>query len=368
MSLGSRNTDDGTGRAQVVSMATKYLWLVLFGGGVIVWMVWLQNTYQWPSTNITPTDIYNHHYLNETNCHPTYRNTSELPATARVLTTRVIGRLGNQLFIFASTYALARDNDMVPMLLDYKELLNHFPGINVALSPEGRPEKVYEHQHEGDAMQYKKTLSDMFSKNTSIFLMGYLQSWRYFHHRRQEIISQLQFNPHLQEQVDAFLRSGIKIAGFSRNVSLPSDYTRGNISPQLVAIHIRRGDFTDKHYKDLGYKPSEMPYINRAMKHFEERFSNVVFVVTSDDITWCKQHVVVTDRLVLFSPFREANQDLCLLASCNHTIMGTGTFSWWAAWLAGGHTVYPTSYPTPNTWLSKQYTKEDYYLPSWHGL
>jgi len=32
--------------------------------------------------------------------------------------------------------------------------------------------------------------------------------------------------------------------------------------------------------------------------------------------------------------------DLAILSACNHTIIYTGTFIWWAAFLAGGESIY----------------------------
>ncbi|KAH3835789.1 hypothetical protein DPMN_109153 [Dreissena polymorpha] len=40
--------------------------------------------------------------------------------------------------------------------------------------------------------------------------------------------------------------------------------------------------------------------------------------------------------------FLEGNSDavdMAVLSLCDHTIVSTGTFGWWAAWLAGGTTI-----------------------------
>ena len=43
--------------------------------------------------------------------------------------------------------------------------------------------------------------------------------------------------------------------------------------------------------------------------------------------------------------------DLALLAACNHLVVTHGTFSFWAAYLAGGEVVAPTGYSRGPTGL-----------------
>ena len=320
----------------------------------------------------TPTAIAPTVDPDEKRCHPSFRNTTNLPNETNILVTRIIGRLGNQIFQLASTYALARDNSMTPMVLDYKELLTCFSEINVALSPEGHPEQDWPHQGEGDAMKYKKQLSDIFSKNTSIFLSGYLQSWRYFHHRENELRSQFVFNKTVQSDVDTFLHAAAQTWRILTAKKIKDNSSVETISnstvPHFIGLHVRRGDFIQDYFSNLGFKATEQTYFTRAMQHMADLFKNVVFVVVSDDMLWSKANITSDRHIVVYSPFTKANQDMCLLASCNHTIMSTGTYSWWGAWLAGGHTVYPKGYPETDSWLGKQYTKEDYYLPGWIEL
>ena len=299
-------------------------------------------------------------------CNPRFRNTTDLPVAMNILSKRLVGRLGNKLFQFASTYAIARDNDMIPMVFNSKEFLKCFPTLNVAINIDGNPSNKWPKAREREAMQYDERFSYMFSNDTSIHLQGYLQSWRYFYHRKNEIRSQLTFERGLQENADNFLHHVVRehvianaIRGKGKNVSS---------LPEIIAIHVRRGDFTQGHFAELGYKVADASYFRKAMNQMAERFKNVVFIVASDNITWSRLNIASEKYTVAYSPYVSMYEDMCLLASCNHTIMSTGTYSWWAAWLANGYTVYPNNYPDPNTWLGKQCIKEDYYLPTWNAL
>jgi len=65
---------------------------------------------------------------------------------------------------------------------------------------------------------------------------------------------------------------------------------------------------------------------------------------------------------------QSAGEDLALLASCDHTVITTGTFGWWAAWLANGITVYYANHPRHGSQLSSMIHHDDYYPPQWIGI
>ena len=304
---------------------------------------------------------------------PSFRNTTELPAGTNILVTKMRGRLGNQMYILASTYALAKDNSMTPMVLNYNDLMTCFPELNIAKSPRNNPEKKWPVLNDGGkGRTYKKELHDMFGNNTSIFLMGFLQSWRYFHHRESELRCQFIFNKAIQKNVDIFLHAAAQIwSNLTANKNKDNSTGDGisqSVVPHFIGIHVRRGDFVGASATKHGDISPGSPYFTRAMQHMADLFENVVFVVASDDMVWSKANIKSDRYIVIYSTFTKANQDMCLLDSCNHTIMSAGTYSWWGAWLAGGHTVYPKGYPIPGSTLMTQTIKEDYYLPGWVEL
>lgn len=56
---------------------------------------------------------------------------------------------------------------------------------------------------------------------------------------------------------------------------------------------------------------------------------------------------------------------MATLVRCNHTIMSTGTFSWWTAYLTNGTTIYYSDWPRHNSVMEKMMNKNDYFLNSW---
>jgi len=102
------------------------------------------------------------------------------------------------------------------------------------------------------------------------------------------------------------------------------------------------------------------------MTLYRKWFDDVIFILISDGIEWCKENVRGPD--ITYSPFGEQYMDLALMTSCDHVIVTSGTFGWWGAWLAGGRTVYFSGYPGPNSYIESVINRSDYYPPSWIGL
>ena len=79
-----------------------------------------------------------------------------------------------------------------------------------------------------------------------------------------------------------------------------------------------------------------MGYIGPSMDLFRNKFNNtVMFLYVSDDKEWIKNNMK-RDKDVVIGSSDSTGDDLALLSLCDHTIMTRGTFSTWAAMLAGG--------------------------------
>jgi hypothetical protein len=71
--------------------------------------------------------------------------------------------------------------------------------------------------------------------------------------------------------------------------------------------------------------------------------------------------LLLLQHTVIFSPATHtAAQDFAALAACNASIMTTGTFGWWASFLAGGPVV---SYAHPMMQL--QFDADSYFPHDW---
>lgn len=88
--------------------------------------------------------------------------------------------------------------------------------------------------------------------------------------------------------------------------------------------------------------PVSYQYFEKSMEYFKSRYKNCFFIYATDDPTWCFEHFGNLPDVAVPSYYsnRTAEEDLVLLAACNHTITDYGTYGEWAAILAGGETIY----------------------------
>ncbi|CAF4998830.1 unnamed protein product, partial [Rotaria sp. Silwood1] len=122
-----------------------------------------------------------------------------------------------------------------------------------------------------------------------------------------------------------------------------------------IGVHIRRGDFLTFFNID-----TSTSYLIWAINYYRQRYINCRFLIASDDKNYAKQHLGnFSDVFITPSSFFHGH-DLAALALCEHSILTAGTYSWWAAWLAGGNVIHDLNYPVPF-----QKCIKEHYFPPW---
>lgn len=210
-----------------------------------------------------------------------------------MVSTRLIGRMGNQMFQIAAAIGYGTKHKMnywIPQESINERIwpafFRHFPK---------EPEEFHKYfiykepEHSYREIPFKE----------QIILDGFFQSEKYFAHCRTYILNAFQI-PYKQ------------LEGY-------------------VSIHVRRGDyaiqFPDKH------PPVTIEYLKDAIAYMKEKgYDN--FVVCSDDINWCrKEFKPITDAVFSYSSNHPAIEDLAMMSCCEHNIIANSSFSWWSAWL-----------------------------------
>ena len=218
------------------------------------------------------------------------------------------------------------------------------------------------------------------SPYTGIVPPGFLQSFRYFDAIAPLLRKRLRFKKDLQAAASEALRRLRHEQGLASTAS-------------LVGVHVRRGDKT----RDVSNAPGSktmlvlpsLGYWQHAMGwHRQGHTSKVHFVVVSDDPSWCNQQAVFQARDVTVLEDRPAAEAFAVLAGCDHAIISIGTFGWWAGWLTGGTVTYyarefnlshPSSRARPVGWRRKSglatdgrdepaVRLADYYPPEWVAI
>ena len=210
-----------------------------------------------------------------------------------------------------------------------------------------------------------QTGSNLYETNaTTLFLVGYFQSWKYLVSIENELRRLLVWRPEISQAVDQFWKYNV------------TQETCRNSSCFRVGIHVRRGDFSE--HVSNGFAIADSKYLRNAIQYFVDarrsKYSSyhLVFVVCSDDIPWVKSTIATFDIFnqmgtvhFIFSENQQPGFDLRLLSTCDANIITVGTFGWWAAWLAKTTTIYYKNYPRLGSEFASGYSQEDYYMPAW---
>lgn len=223
-----------------------------------------------------------------------------------MVTAKLYGGLGNQMFQIAAAEALAkRNNDFA--IFDFDDCKVYH---------QGNPSNIYKNtlfkniKSENTYFQnIKYRFNHMGSEyinityQKDIMLDGYFQSEKYFSDQSEHIRHIFSFPEETVNQVNDFI---------------------SGIGGQVTALHVRRGDYLRfQHVHPICNKE----YFENAMNLLPTNN----FIVISDDIEWCKNNF--TNQNIHYSPGHSDLFDMCLISKCHNVIISNSSFGWWGAWL-----------------------------------
>jgi len=133
-----------------------------------------------------------------------------------------------------------------------------------------------------------------------------------------------------------------------------------------VSVHVRRGDYLTSETTRGIYAVCGKDYYAKAAQSILDAVEGTPrFFVFSDDPEWAEANLDLPGEMIVVAingpdvPY----EDLRLMAACRHNIIANSTFSWWGAWLnpspdkivIGPKTWYldpglSNDYITPDTW------------------
>ncbi len=263
-------------------------------------------------------------------------------ANTSFVTGSLMGQLGNQLFAIAAIQSYAWDHNVpafFPELhLDWYNIPYNREHIFFRVNASPLP-RAYSHEFN----QSTPLSFDVISELPDLYLRGYFQSWRYFHHHREKILE-------LFAPSDAYTSY------------LENKYGDLLAHPNTVALHVRTYSRWKHEMNVHGF--IGLDYYKKAISYFPE---DTLFVVFSDRIHWCKKHFSQLCKNVVFIEGNDHIADLYLMSRMKHMIMGASTFSWWGAYLnRNRHKIIIA----PDQWMHPAYIPcrnylRDYYLPEW---
>ena len=244
-----------------------------------------------------------------------------------MITTRLPGRLGNQMFQYAAARGLAarlgtsvaldarlaraRDEGVLTRVFD-------LPVVSADILPPLKADAPLRYAawrlasprfHRENGLGYNSTI-ESFADGS--YLHGYWQSERYFAHIAPEIRRDFTFPPFSSPQ----------------NAEMATRIGEG----LAIALPVRRGD-----YLSLGaHTLCDQAYYDAALARILDGLDGTPTVyVFSDDPDWVKDNLPLPcTRVVIDINGSDTDyEDMRLMSLCDHNIIGNSSFSWWGAWL-----------------------------------
>lgn len=288
-----------------------------------------------------------------------------------MITVKLIGGLGNQMFQYACARRLALKNG-VKLKLDLTFLLNRLP------------RKIFMFRdYELGAFKIDENFTclskiSFYFKNLAFiiqFIKNKLVKFFRFSYLVEEI-NPFYFEPRILNLGKSAYLSGqwahekyfVDIAETIRqDFTLKKQLDGKNkeladiiSSTNSVSIHVRRGDYTASGVEQT----CNLSYYQRAIDYIFKKVSNPVFFIFSDEPKWIKENFKVAHKCIVVENNKNPNSyfDIILMSLCKHNIVAESTFSWWGAWL---NTNCGKIIIAPKKWNNMESYADNVFANSW---
>ena len=248
-----------------------------------------------------------------------------------MISIRVQGGLGNQLFMIFATIAYGMTHNVKTVFEYYYQiaarhtywetLLDGFKMFTTA-NPSNQltNEDISRFQVFMEPGFLYNPLPDF--GNNNIYIIGYLQSFRYF----EMCKAQLYYIMRLDDKKQAVYKK------YSQY------FTDDNKT--LISIHFRMGDYKEKRYyhpiMNYEYFESSLDYI--MTNHVETRDVRVLYFCEQEDNEYVHSKIELLHvkypaiEFIKVDDTIEDYDQLLIMSSCHHNIMSNSSFSWWGAY------------------------------------
>jgi hypothetical protein len=292
-----------------------------------------------------------------------------------MITIRLIGGLGNQMFQFAAASALGHRRGC-PVAIDKGRIDDRrrwlpnrgrrssdtrrtymLDRFNLPQSVRRRShayvrlrqllgvERVYREPH----FHFDPAFLDLACPVT---LLGYFQSERYFCDIADDVRAMFTLKEPLSPNTSRMLDA---IAG----------------KREAVALHVRRGDYVTNPTAADAHSLLDTEYYRAALQIMRDRLGHEpdVFLFSDEPEHAERMFSFVTNRTLVRGNADCPWIDMALMARCRHHIIANSSFSWWGAWLA----KHPAQMVVaPRNWFrgnaAQSHSLKDFYPVGWQVI
>ena len=255
-----------------------------------------------------------------------------------MITTRIGGGLGNQMFQIATGRALATRLG-VELRLDTRYFKRRLPV----------QKDIYIHHFSHSAREaHPRDIPPVPQDGLCNFLFGKMRG------KRWPVFSEqgLGYDPAFQSLGDGtylhgYWQSELYFKDYADDVraslrvvtppSAPNAQTLAEIAETpAVSIHIRRGDYVTNAKFNAMFGTCDLDYYQRAARLVADKMGKPpVFYAFSDDPAWVSENLDLPWKMRVIDHNTPATsyEDIRLMSACQHHILANSSFSWWGAWL-----------------------------------
>ena len=267
--------------------------------------------------------------------------------------TKISEGLGNQLFMYANSYAISKKNNL-DFYIDplsgyyqkkhnYKFFLNSF-NINSKIA---KDKYVFDSSYRNSLKKFlifldkfrstkkfffeKKNLKketqflpiDIDNSHDHFFIDGNFESEKYFFDFRDNLLRELSLK--------------------NQNQFLNNKYLSIINKNNVISICIRQNRFSESIKNNKSKKAKEksiffvkqtVDYINKSIFFFENKIKNPIFLIWSNDFIGLEKFFDPDKFIFVKNDNNKVLTDFYLLTKCKYFIVGPSTFHWWGAWLS----------------------------------
>ncbi len=259
--------------------------------------------------------------------------------------------LGNQLFMYAHSYALSKRFDL-ELYIDpysgyfkknvYKYMLNHFNISSKIASSKWIFSNHYRHLIKKINIKFdyfKKNKSFLFEtkkfdKSTSFIPLN-LNNTKNEFYVDGNFETEKYFIDYKKELYDEF---SLRNLNFNNN-----QYFKLIKNNNVVSICVRQNRYSERlNHKNLKASKSKsdifvketIKYIYRSIEFIRSKIDNPLFLLWSNDFKNLDEYFPKKDFIYVDNKDNKILNDFFLLTQCKYFVVAPSSFSWWGAWLS----------------------------------
>lgn len=239
-----------------------------------------------------------------------------------MVTVRIIGGLGNQMFQYAYAKALEYAGNEVQIdILGFKKYkisdyqLNKY---DIDLPVSSLLVRIFSKigiikSLKENSLEFN---DDFLHIKGNPYIKGYFQSEKYFSNIRGVLLEQFVIKTKLSNSSEEIKQDILKN------------------KENTCSLHIRRGDYVSNKKTNEIHGTCDIEYYKKAMSIINKENNKIKYFVFSDDIDWAKENIEIEN--VVYIDNKEdkiPHEDIYLMSLCANNITANSSFSWWGAWL-----------------------------------